>query len=207
MSRRKWILVGMTFCGIIVIVCLTIMYSYLRPITPRDIRELSRQLALNLSGKHSLVEVVLIVANQVKHPRIKRTLMEIHHRLKTPHQRKQFDELLADYPEVFPHEFVLAVDYGGMLGKADIVLKELSETWPDKAEERKEVITKILKPLALQALKDKDQFRRGYALYVLAKLGCKDAVPDILPLLQDPNPNIRWQARKALQLLGYKVSK
>ncbi len=188
MELRKWALAVMTFIGIVVILYLAIFHPRFRPITPQDIRELSERLALNFSER-SLIEAVLVTASQVKHPRIRKALLEIHSLLKSPHTRKQFDELLADYPEVFPYEFTLAVDYGGVLGKADIVLKELSHKWPDEPEKRKEVVREILKPLALQTLEDKHWFYRSYALYVLAMLKCKEAIPKNFALASRPRPS------------------
>lgn len=204
MGRKKWALVVMTFVGIVTIFYLATFHFYFRPITPKDIRELSEKLSLNFNER-SLVEAVLVTARQVKHPRIRKALLEIHNLLKSPYNQKQFDELLSNYPEVFPREFVLAIDYGGVLGKANIVLKELSHKWPDEPKKREKVVKEILKPLALQTLNSEHWFYRSYALYVLAMLKCKDAVPKMLPLLQDPDPRVQETAQRALQELGYKV--
>lgn len=117
-----------------------------------------------------------------------------------------FYRFLEDFPDIYPPEFVMAVNYGGSIGKGDIVLRELSVRWPDEPEKREEVVKQILKPLALQALKDKFWLYRLYALYVLAMLKCREAIPEMLPLLQDPDPRVRETARRALQELGYKVN-
>ncbi len=58
---------------------------------------------------------------------------------------------------------------------------------------------------AIERLKDPAWFVRSNALYVLTKLRVKEAVPHILPLLNDPKPEVREDARKALQRLGYRV--
>ncbi len=67
-------------------------------------------------------------------------------------------------------------------------------------QQRKEAIR-----LAIERLKDPAWIVRSEAIYVLAKLRVKEAVPHILPLLNDPKPEVREDARKALQRLGYRV--
>lgn len=158
---------------------------------------------LPLDGNHNLNEVIWLASQQVKHPNIKKSLLSIHKTLKV--YPEPLYKLLADSPDLYPPEFVMAVDYGGKLGKANIVLRELSERWPDEPEKREEVVKQILKPLALQTLNDKHWFYRSYALYVLAMLKCKDAISKMSPLLQDPDPRVRETAQRALQELGYKV--
>jgi len=59
---------------------------------------------------------------------------------------------------------------------------------------------------ALQRLKDHEWVVRNYALRVLAAQQAKEFVPQILPLLNDPQPEVRQEAKKTLQQLGYKVS-
>ncbi len=60
--------------------------------------------------------------------------------------------------------------------------------------------------IALERLKDPDWLVRVFALRVLAKQAAKECVSQILPLLNDPQPEVRQEARKTLQHLGYKVS-
>lgn len=206
MTRSRWILlVGITFLGLVVIIVYLVVALYPRPVTPADIRELSKVLASLLSdGKHSLVEIVRLAAQQVRHPSIKKSLLRIHNSLYS--RSEPFYKFLEEFPNIYPPEFVMAVDYGGKLGKLDIVLKKLSENWPDHPEKQEGVVKEILKPLALQTLKDEHWFYRSYALYVLAMLKCREAIPEMLPLLQDPDPRVRETARRALQELGYKVN-
>ncbi len=59
--------------------------------------------------------------------------------------------------------------------------------------------------IATERLKDEEWVVRVYALRTLARLGAKEAVSSLLPLLNDPQPEVRQQARKTLQQLGYKV--
>lgn len=65
-------------------------------------------------------------------------------------------------------------------------------------QQRKEAIE-----LATERLKDNEWVVRQYALWALGKLEAKEAIPQILPLLNDPNPTVREQAKKTLQKLGY----
>lgn len=201
MTRSRWILIGITFIGLVFLFVHLIVTFYPRPVTPADIRELSGILASLMDGTRSLNEIIQLAAQQVKNPEIKRTLLSIQRSLGS----EPLYKLLANFPNVYPPEFVMAVDYGGKLGKMNIVLRELSQRWPDQPEKREATVKQILKPLALQTLKDESWFYRSYALYVLAMLKCKDAVPQMLPLLQDPDPRVRETAKRALQELGYKV--
>ncbi len=59
--------------------------------------------------------------------------------------------------------------------------------------------------IALERLKDPKWVVRNFALRVLAKQSAKECVPQILPLLNDPQPETREQAKKTLEQLGYKV--
>ncbi|MFN3421409.1 MAG: HEAT repeat domain-containing protein [Armatimonadota bacterium] len=68
-------------------------------------------------------------------------------------------------------------------------------------QQRKEAIE-----LAVERLKDDEQVVRQYALWALGNLGAKEAIPQILPLLNDPDPTVRERAKKTLQKLGYQVS-
>lgn len=197
---NKFLLFTLTLLLLAVVTVYLLLTLYPRPISPADIRELSKCFAS--FDKYSLVDAIGLTARQIRHPTIKRTLFKIQYELKT-HPSKSFSELFPT--EVFPKEFVLALDYGAKIGKMNVVLKELSTRWPDEPEKREEVIKQILKPLAIQTLMDKDWFYRSYALYVLAKLECKDTAPKILPLLQDPDHRVREMAKKTLLKLGYKV--
>ncbi len=71
---------------------------------------------------------------------------------------------------------------------------------PKDPQQRKEAIQ-----LLRERLKDPEWLVRSYALHALARLGAKETVPDILPLLNDPHPDVRNWAQKALKQLGYQV--
>jgi HEAT repeat protein len=43
-------------------------------------------------------------------------------------------------------------------------------------------------------------------LKALGNLGAKETISSIIPLLKDPSPEVRQQAKKTLEQLGYKVS-
>lgn len=58
---------------------------------------------------------------------------------------------------------------------------------------------------AITRLGDPAWIVRIYALRVLADQGAQEAVSHILPLLNDPQPEVREEAKKTLQKLGYKV--
>jgi HEAT repeat protein len=60
--------------------------------------------------------------------------------------------------------------------------------------------------IALERLKDPEWVVRNYALRVLAAQQAKECVSQILPLLNDPRPETREEAKKTIQQLGYKVS-
>jgi len=59
--------------------------------------------------------------------------------------------------------------------------------------------------IALERLKDPEWVVRNYALRVLAAQGAKEHVPQILPLLNDPQPEVREEVKKTLRKLGYQV--
>jgi len=59
--------------------------------------------------------------------------------------------------------------------------------------------------IALERLKDPEWVVRNYALRVLAAQQAKECIPQILPLLNDPQPETREQAKKTLEQLGYNV--
>lgn len=58
---------------------------------------------------------------------------------------------------------------------------------------------------AVKSLKDPEWVVRCYALRTLAGLSAKEAVPSILPLLDDPQPEVREDALAVLKRLGYRV--
>jgi HEAT repeat protein len=60
--------------------------------------------------------------------------------------------------------------------------------------------------LAIKSLQDSHWVVRIYALDVLKRLNAKSSIPHILPLLNDPRPEVRREAQRTLQQLGYKVS-
>jgi hypothetical protein len=59
--------------------------------------------------------------------------------------------------------------------------------------------------LAIKSLQDSHWVVRIYALDVLKRLNAKSSIPHILPLLNDPRPEVRREAQRTLQQLGYKV--
>ncbi|MEJ7614014.1 MAG: HEAT repeat domain-containing protein [Candidatus Fervidibacter sacchari] len=59
--------------------------------------------------------------------------------------------------------------------------------------------------LAIESLKDSHWVVRIYALDVLKRLNAKSSIPHILPLLNDPRSEVRKEAKRTLQQLGYKV--
>jgi len=202
MKRRFVVLFAITFIGLIVI-CWYVANYYFRPVTPKDIRELSSHL-VSLFDEPSLARIVWKAAHRVENPRLKFTLLKIYKRFDDPNC-KPFHELLLDYPDVFPPEFSIAFGYSVRLRRADIFLKEVAKSWPDDPKDRWRVLTPILKSLAIQALKDEDWFYRKNAVSILVELDGKNAISHILPLLHDPEPRVREVTRKALQKLGYKV--
>jgi len=73
-------------------------------------------------------------------------------------------------------------------------------SWSPDPQQRKEAYH-----LAIDGLKDPCWYIRALSVKALARLKAKNAVPLILPLLNDTHPEVRKQAVKALQQLGYKV--
>ncbi len=59
--------------------------------------------------------------------------------------------------------------------------------------------------IVLERLKDSHPHVREMALIALARMKAKEAVPHMLPLLNDPDKKVRETAKKALQRLGYQV--
>jgi len=57
--------------------------------------------------------------------------------------------------------------------------------------------------LIMPFLKDPEWLLRGYAVRSMAHLEAKEAIPQILPLLNDPHPEVRKDAKEALEKLGY----
>jgi hypothetical protein len=73
-------------------------------------------------------------------------------------------------------------------------------SWSPDPEQRKEAYH-----FAIDGLKDPCWYIRALSIKALARLKAKNAIPSILPLLNDTHPEVRKQAKKALQQLGYKV--
>ncbi len=57
--------------------------------------------------------------------------------------------------------------------------------------------------IVIERLKDPHPYVRDMALIALARMKAKEAVPHIMPLLNDPDDRVRQTARKALSSLGY----
>jgi len=55
----------------------------------------------------------------------------------------------------------------------------------------------------IKCLEDKEWVVRSYALRTLAGLSAKEAIPFILPLLNDPKPEVREDAKTILKKWGY----
>lgn len=82
-----------------------------------------------------------------------------------------------------------------------IRVRAITALWDVRdSQQRQEAIQ-----LVRERLKDPAWVVRSYALHALARLGAKEAVPDILPLLNDPHPDVRNWAQIALKRLGYQV--
>lgn len=159
--------------------------------------------ALTAEGK-SLAQCFLLAAERERNPVLRRTLLKIHSDIST--KPVPFHELMAEHPKVFNAEFVFAVKHGARMGRLDIVLQELSHQWPDEPEKQREVVRKIVKRVAIESLRDpRDWFYRLSALQALAELGDRDVISQILPLLQDPIPQVREAAKETIQRLGYTV--
>ena len=61
--------------------------------------------------------------------------------------------------------------------------------------------------LITQRLKDPDWLVRAYAVRSMFWLEAKETIPYIIPLLNDPEPEVREAAKETLEKLGYKVQK
>ncbi len=66
--------------------------------------------------------------------------------------------------------------------------------------QRKEAIK-----IAVERLNDSEWVVRNYAMRVIADQKAKECVHLILPLLNDPQPEVREEAKKTLRKLGYQV--
>lgn len=196
----------------IVIVGVTLMVGFLvfilvtfsrRSVSPEDIRQFSRQFASLLGkGRHSVSECLLLAAQQTPNPYLRGVVLKI----RSSAASSPLYKAMAQYPDVFSPEYVFAIEHGFRMAKVDMVLKQLSERWPEEAEKRWEVVHQIIKSLALESLNNPDWSVRAAALSALYELKAKDAIPHLLPLLNDPHPKVREVARKVLQKLGYQVS-
>jgi len=82
-----------------------------------------------------------------------------------------------------------------------VAISALEEAKHDP-KQREEAV-KLIVPL----LKDSEWIVRSYAVTALARLNARETVFQILPLLNDPKPEVREDARKALEKLGYQVKR
>jgi hypothetical protein len=62
-----------------------------------------------------------------------------------------------------------------------------------------------VRKIILERLKDSHPYVREMALIAVARMKAKEAVPHILPLLNDPDKEVRETTKKTLQKLGYQV--
>jgi HEAT repeat protein len=85
----------------------------------------------------------------------------------------------------------------------DLRVRALTALFPIRSQQQRQEVIQI----ALEKLKDPEWVVRVYALRVLAAQGAKEYVPQILPLLNDPQPEVREEVKKTFQKLGYQVSK
>lgn len=111
---------------------------------------------------------------------------------------EDFDWCLSILSQTRPHSVVNSNKNAMMIG----ILLRLPEN-NDVTPERKERLYTAVAPL----LRSKEQLDRAYALNLLGALKERRAIPDILPLLNDPKPGLRTLAREALDKMGYHVGK
>ncbi|MCS3917732.1 HEAT repeat domain-containing protein [Fervidibacter sacchari] len=202
MLWRRIVLVAMTLLVIGALLYFLTKRPLSRQVSPQDLRQFSGQLAsLIASGQHSFTECLRLTAQKTSNPYLRGVILSI----LTSGRPSPLHKAMERYPDVFTEEYIFAVKYGFGMARADAVLRQLSEQWPDDPSKRWEVVRRIIKPLALSSLKDSDWVTRLNGLKALATLEGKDAIPHLLPLLNDPNPRVQAEAKKTLQQLGYKV--
>jgi len=196
-------LIGVTLVTLISIFVYWIMMP--RQISPADIRRFSETMGALLAERgRSLVQCFLLAAERERNPALRRILLKLHSDVST--KSVPLYALMSEYPEAFNAEFIFAVKHGARMGRLDTVLRELSRQWPDEPEKQREVVRKIIKTVAIKSLRDpSDWFYRRSALQALAELGDRNVVSQILPLLQDPVPQVQEAAKETLQRLGYTV--
>lgn len=203
--RRHYGLVALIGITLITLTGILIYWMMMpRKVSPADIRRFSETIgALTAEGKN-LAQCFLLAAKRERNPLLRRILLKLHSDVSA--KPVPFYVLMAEYPEVFNAEFIFAVKHGARMGRLDTVLRELSRQWPDEPEKQREVVHKIIKTVAIKSLRDPhDWFYRRSALQALAELGDRNVVLHVLPLLQDPKPEVRDAARETLKKLGYQV--
>jgi hypothetical protein len=202
MLWRRVALIGVTLLVIGVLLYFFTKRPISRQVSPQDLRQFSGQLAsLIASNRYSFAECLRLTAQRTPNPYLRGVILSI----LASGKPSPFHKALERYPDVFPEEYVFAIKYGFGMARADTVLRQLSEQWPDDPSKRWEVVRRIIKPLALSSLKDSDWITRLNGLKALATLDGKGAIPHLLPLLNDSNPRVQAEAKKTLQQLGYKV--
>ncbi len=200
MLWRKVMLVGVTLLVIGALLYFIMTRPFARQVSPEDLRQFSGQLAsLIVSNRYSFADCLRLTAQKTPNPYLRGVILAI----LSSGKPSPLCKAMERYPEVFSEEYVFAIRYGFGMARADTVLKQLAEQWPDDPSKRWEVVRRIIKPLALESLNDPVWVTRLNGLKALAELDGKGAIPHIMPLLNDPNPRVQAEAKKTLEQLGY----
>lgn len=109
---------------------------------------------------------------------------------------EDFDWCLMMMSQTKPHPVANAVKNARIVN--GIFMKMVANE--DVTPERKEQLYKAVTPL----LRGSRKLERLVALNLLGALKERRAIPNILPLLNDPDPSLRPVARKTLDEMGYR---
>lgn len=108
---------------------------------------------------------------------------------------EDFDWCLMTVSQPKPHPIANAVKNANIINGVLLKMVQNNDTTP----ERRERLYKEVAPL----LRSKQQLDRLVALNLMRDLKERRAVPDILPMLNDPHPDRRKLVRQALDKMGY----
>lgn len=118
-------------------------------VKPRDVSEVTRQLATLLRASISVVDALAMISRQVENPRFQRILNEVRRAVT---EGKSLAVAMAEHPKVFSHLYVNMVRAGESSGTLDLVFDRLAEFMESQVRLRSKLTGTMTYPLIMMVL-------------------------------------------------------